>query len=535
MQKLFALLALLFLILLMASPVLADGGVYIHHPDGWTTYPEKEQYAAINYENGYENMILTVGFDDLQDGTAVWIFPVPAKPEDTVISIIEDFPNYAGIDIKQSASRAAGDAFTVMRMTQPYMWPFALVMGATSIMGQGDMAMSAGESKTTYYNRTVTVYERLQKDGVTTELITAKNPDSLYSYLSLKGAELPQASKDVLGGYIGKDYSFVISWISDMAAYSQNTQSQQPQEYYYYDSTPAPKAVIGVSITFPTDKIYFPLKPTSVYGSSEVPATIYISSHVTPLTYPEIENSITTQYLTQNNFSTNGKDALTKFFNGKSSISGFDYTKVTLKVPSKYLKEDLWFSPSPPASVAAQSFVAKQSFAWGWLVLILLSGVSGLAAGMIVYRKDKPSAPKFLLFGLLNCLTLVPLIIVAFLLDVSKKIGGAKPLAKKAVPLSKMVMVLLAVPAVVTVLLVASFLLFSGVLTYTSYNSISYLFLSIGMLAAVVFVFFFFACAPIVFGYFRNRKALYFLILFSVLFMVLSFVAEIALRAAAGI
>ena len=535
MQKYFSLLALLVLIISMAAPAFADGMAHIKRPDGWAVQPEKEQYAAINYENGYQNMILTVGFDDLQDGTAVWIFPVPAKPEDTVIGIIEDFPSYAGTDVKQRASSAVGGTFTTMRFTQPYTWPFLLL--AASVMSTGGVSSGASDL-TTYYSRTVTVYERIQKDGVTTELVTAKNPDSLYSYLSLKGAELPQASKAVLGDYIGKDYSFVISWVSDMAAYAASTQNEaQPYDYYYYGGEPAPKAVIGVSITFPTDRIYFPLKPTSVYESAEVPATLYISSHVTPVTYPEIANSITTQYFTQSTMSIS-KPALQKFFNGKSYLLEFDYTKVTLKVPSKYLKEDLWFSPSPPASVSAQSFAAKQSFAWGWTVLILLSGISGLVAGMVVYRKDKPSAPKFFLLGLLNCLTLVALIIATVVGSIGKRLAGSKDAPKKEVPASKILITMLIASLILTALFMSPFLLMLipslGYMGSSPYMLQSFVF-GIVMIFVIAFPFAFFICAPVVFGYFRSPKALYFIILFSVLFMVLSFVAELVFRAAIGV
>jgi len=81
------------------SPVSADGGIVIYDPDmfRWELQDMDQQLCAINYENGFENMLLSVDVSDLHGEKAVWIFPVPAKPDKTVIDIIKGFPRLWGM------------------------------------------------------------------------------------------------------------------------------------------------------------------------------------------------------------------------------------------------------------------------------------------------------------------------------------------------------------------------------------------------------------------------------------------------------
>jgi hypothetical protein len=67
----------------------------------------------------------------------------------------------------------------------------------------------------------VTVYESIEKIGLTTELVSAVNGSSLTEYITSKGLNLPESSKSILDEYTGKEYSFVISWISDIEKFKQ--------------------------------------------------------------------------------------------------------------------------------------------------------------------------------------------------------------------------------------------------------------------------------------------------------------------------
>jgi hypothetical protein len=230
-------------------PVSADGGIIIYDPDMslWELQDMDKQLCAINYENGFENMLLSVDVSNLHGEKAVWIFPVPAKPDKIAIDIIKGFPRLLGYDIKDKANEKLSDAFLWMSLSQVYTIPFVTLFFLfipVSIMEAAGIG------------REVTIHERIEKMGLITELVTTKDGNAFYNYLVNKGLDLPSNLKSILEGYIGKEYSFVVSWISDVEKFKQ--ESTITDRYGNLINT------IGVFITFPTDKIYFPLKPTSV-------------------------------------------------------------------------------------------------------------------------------------------------------------------------------------------------------------------------------------------------------------------------------
>ncbi len=77
------LMPFIFFSFLLALSASADGGMVVYDPltSNWDLKDINQQICAINYENGIENMILSIKVDSLDGEKAVWIFPVPAKPE----------------------------------------------------------------------------------------------------------------------------------------------------------------------------------------------------------------------------------------------------------------------------------------------------------------------------------------------------------------------------------------------------------------------------------------------------------------------
>jgi hypothetical protein len=72
------LIAVLFLLLAPAAPVLADGALF---PDSmYRDLYESAQKAVILYGNNTEHLILSVSFEGNAEDFA-WVIPVPAKPE----------------------------------------------------------------------------------------------------------------------------------------------------------------------------------------------------------------------------------------------------------------------------------------------------------------------------------------------------------------------------------------------------------------------------------------------------------------------
>lgn len=200
---LFILLSFVFI-----QHVSADGMIHIYDPDmmGWGLQNEDQQLCAINYENGFENMILSVDVSDLHGEKAVWIFPVPAKPDKTVIDIIKGFPRLLGYDVKEVTDDKISDTFILMRLSQVYTIPFSYGFYPAVGVFRAPIGVEEG----------ITIHERIEKMGLTTELVTAEDGSAFYNYLTNKGLDLPADSKSVLDEYIGQEYSFVVSWISDV-------------------------------------------------------------------------------------------------------------------------------------------------------------------------------------------------------------------------------------------------------------------------------------------------------------------------------
>ena len=259
MKKSFFLI--LFLFCLILKPVFSDGGMWYYDPqyEDWQLQNEEKQVCAINYEDGIQNMILEVNIPEINGEKAVWIFPLPAKPDDIEIDISEDFPAFYGTELEDLKNDKVNESFFVIAASQVYTWPLLLIL--STLPG---LAGSSGDAQNIYHQKydelgslDVTVHEHIEKKGLTTELITAGSGGDFYDYLYYHDLKLPMYSEKLFNEYIGKDYSFVISWLSD------------PKEFKRSGS-------VGVYTSFPTEKIYFPLKLTSVYEEEEIPIFIYI-------------------------------------------------------------------------------------------------------------------------------------------------------------------------------------------------------------------------------------------------------------------
>jgi len=203
MKKIFSFITIVLLFPSFIPTASADGFIHVYDRDMWRLFNEEQQFCAINYQDGLQHMILTVDTgEELTGDKAVWIFPGPAKPDKTVINIVKGFPRLTGYDIEERVDDSISVVFMAMRATQIYTFPLLMyTMKRFVEVGEG-----IG----------VTVHESIEKMGIATELVSAEDGSSLANYITSKGLTLPETSKSVLDEYIGEEYSFVISWISDI-------------------------------------------------------------------------------------------------------------------------------------------------------------------------------------------------------------------------------------------------------------------------------------------------------------------------------
>jgi hypothetical protein len=151
--------------------------------------------------------------------------------------------------------------------------------------------------------------------------------------------------------------------------------------------------------------MFFPLKLTSVYENKKIPINIYVMSHVTPELYSEIYDDTQVSYFTQSVYTT--PQALKSFFNNKSSITNLEYTKIKINTESSSFVNDLWINNHEPAGVTVTKLFNFLPWLWSIIFFILISCFSSMISGMIIFREHKPSKKFFFSIGLSNILTII--------------------------------------------------------------------------------------------------------------------------------
>ncbi|MBW2976448.1 DUF2330 domain-containing protein [Candidatus Woesearchaeota archaeon] len=536
MKKVLTLIIPIFLFSLLIASVSADGMVHVYDQDMWGLFDEEQQLCAINYKDGFQHMILTVDTsEELRGEKAVWIFPVPAEPDKTVINIIKGFPQLSGHDVEEKADKSISEVFTTMRLTQIYTLPLWIITGGR--MGSFravDTALG------------VTIYESIEKMGLTTELVSASDSLSLKNYLIDKGLNLPEASQSILEEYTGQEYSFVVSWISDIEKFNQEGISDKTERALLGNP-------IGVFITFPTDSIYYPLKLTSVYGDRKIPIAIYVLDFVKPRLYAGIKSNTQVNYFYGDGVG--DSEELEGFFVGYDKrpikyfqgyyggvfgkergflVEGITYTKIKIDSNSEYLKDDLWMEVSTPLKVKFAGFFVEGYFTekhklfYGLPFFILCSCLASLTAGLIIFKDNKISKLKFVLLGLFNFSTLIGFSIAAYKFKIDKNFAGLKISQPSNTPFWKVLRRTALISFMIFVLLAGFWLVFI-VFEIGDFPGIDFLWWWLCLLVGLIYIPMILLLAPLVWGHYNNRKIMKFIVLFSVLFVVFTLISQFLL------
>jgi len=483
-----SLVAFLAVFSFIPKSVLADGMMIKPDPysDRWDYSGENNQQAFINYDNGLQKMIISVGLEGENSKGVVWLFPVPSDPNKVAIDVVKSLPQLSGEEISKKAKSNLDDTTKFLQITQIYTIPFVLFSQTFNSAGiEGfDNALGGSRGINRGVEPDVIVYEHLEKEGIASEIITAKTANGLYEYLKSRGLKIESGSIPVLNNYIGKEYSFIASWISapekiisaqdikdNLNIYFSN-QSRYPkffelvnslkQKYSEFNQALNPTEFLksqqgetvlqeltqaiqndlsiiadaynrnqtnlsnqrGVFVTFPTKDIYFPLLPTSVYGSKIVPATLRIIGHVSPKVFQDIKSYTKTEYYVDNYASF--ADDLKNFYSGQNQ--NIKYTKIEINAPSKFLTDDLWINNQAPIKTYYSTFVAKNPITSAIILLILSSIMAGILAGMFIFRELRKNIVKLGLIGLSNCLSIFGLLITTVLVGTKNKNESVEPL-----------------------------------------------------------------------------------------------------------
>jgi len=417
MKKLFSIIALSLFALLMifsfvSKSALADGMVIMRNPylDHWNYSYENNQQVFINYDNNLQKMIISIGLGGKNNSGVVWLFPIPSNPNKVAIDVVGNLPQLGGEEISGKAKSNLNNTTDFLQATQIYTIPLIIssMLEGNPNNGPTISGVTGASPKTKRQGteRDVVVYKHLEKEGMISEIITAKTADGLYNYLKNKGLKIESGSIPVLNNYIGKEYSFVVSWINP----SKDVISGQR----------------GIFVTFPTQDIYFPMLPTSVYGSKIIPVTIRIIGYVSPKIFQTIKNYTKTKYYIGDYSSVYD---LKNFYSGQNQ--NIKYTKIKINAPSNLLTDDLWISRQAPLKTYYSTFVARYPIVTTIILLILSSILTGILVGLIIFRELRKNITKLGLIGLSNCLSIFGLLMATVLISTKKKNESIDPLLAK--------------------------------------------------------------------------------------------------------
>jgi hypothetical protein len=428
MKKLIHSLLFLFISFTFILPqkVIADGFMIKPDPysDRWDYSEETEQKAFINYENGFQKMIISVGYKPTDQEDLMWIFPVPSNPEDISIDVLKSVPQLNGEEISLKAKSKLDGIKESLLATQIYpIFIFNFVSHELLYVDStSTFSVNLSGGKLSGNDQDVIVYQHMVKEGITSEVLTAKTATGLLNYLSEQGLDVDINSIPVLNDYIGKEYSFIVSWIesssylgdsitsSELASLLQlDQQGRYPIAEPNYSSREK-----GIFISFPTRSLYFPLIPTSVYGSKVVPATIRVLGHTSPKVFDEIEPYTKVEYYLSRDYDIYQEDSFSKsFYNGDEKI--LKYTKIEIDSPSDNFIDDLWIKRRAPLKTHIVTFLVQHEDLFSSILLVISSVLTSLIVGLVIFNKLEKKYKKILLLGLSNCLTVLFLMVCLIL------------------------------------------------------------------------------------------------------------------------
>jgi hypothetical protein len=199
--------------------------------------------------------------------------------------------------------------------------------------------------------------------------------------------------------YIGKDYTFIITWLK--SSFYKEKERERARAIY---------------VKFPSPKIYYPLYPTSIYGRKEIPISIYITRFNSVHLFPEIKDYASIEYLIGEYYepwqlSASEIQTIREFLGeGKKSD---ECTKISIDAPASAFASDLWINPHPaPLSARYAKFIAKHPSFASLAILIIASCLAGYVMGLILFPFLRKEPFPLLALGFANVFTLLAVIIL---------------------------------------------------------------------------------------------------------------------------
>jgi len=445
----------------LASAAFADGMAFFKDPSRveWSLLGENAQTALIHFYQGREALLISIAPEkSISRVAAVWLFPVPCAPEKVGIDILSGGSQFEGNDIVAGFrsglySVAVGSAAL---STFPLSVFYSPMLFYQSYRPE-HLWLAAGAHGEPFELSDVEIHAQIDKMGLTTELVTARTAEALARHLAERGLDLPRESLAFLDSYIGQDYSFVISFKSppgpatvdarvpfpkDLLDGGTGAKGARPtmghgrtgpdgryivveepmtdEEYAAWVEQFDPKTerlefrrgrggvesgpALSVFVTFSTDRIYFPLKPSAYYGSRRIPVSLLVTGYVDPRLTGRLRGGSSVGYLSG---SLDFDSDASPFWLGRPRSEVREFTEIKIDAPADAFSDDLWISAVAPFRIRLIDFLSATAGLWIILFYAGFSALASLAAGTLSFRKDRPSGRRLALHGLWNCLSML--------------------------------------------------------------------------------------------------------------------------------
>ena len=375
---------------------------------------QNEQVAAIHWADGLQRMVIACRYEAEAADKALWIFPLPSGTSLARVEVVESFPRIAGFDATRRGRSSLSGFVTCLYLTQG--WPM-IYFCCFSFLSASRLGMPGG----------VRIDGIVERWGIRAEVLAADSHEALAGHLARAGVNLGTEALGPFREYLDGSHLLVVAWIS----------SRDEVRAHFGEDAARPLA-FGRSpclyVEFPAPRPFYPMKPTSSYGATEVPVRLYLMGTFVPECDPAMRAVSTVEYFdlfrirsldeprviragrprngsASHEASTAGVgefsgDAL--FFTGPEGQ--YDrYTLITCRAPASTYTSDFSFASTPGSARLryarwVDGCANRPVLPWVLLLTAIatLSYVAGGLVGVFLFRAWHPYA----LVGLGNVATL---------------------------------------------------------------------------------------------------------------------------------
>ncbi len=448
-KAVFISISLLFLLPFMG---LAGGdGVVMPVYEDLSYILEEDQTAFIAYEDGIQKMSISINLQGESGRKAAWILPIPSDPDNIQLAIETASPSLEGEDIQERAD----EEFERIRKEEMILYlssavPMGrLVAGWMLSINTLDDTSDKGSLGVGSDDLDVLVHMETNLMGISSELISASSGESVYQYMRSKGLDVEDGMIGPLDHYVSNDFSFILTWLEDL-----EDERVQP----------------GIYVQFPTDRIFYPMLLTSLYGDEKVPVNIVIIGAAIPDLNREIRDDTTVRYFrghlippslhnidyqSDPGYSPGMTDeewdqlraslgsiyrsSFMENFTGYSDHYYYDYmyseyilTLVEIDSVANNYNADIYFDLGEPDEIKWERKVDERMGeplifnVKRFTIFVMFSCILGFAIGLLMFGNDKEKLSVSLALGVANVFSIWLMLLMAFILHKKFKIDGEK-------------------------------------------------------------------------------------------------------------